>query len=191
MRSDEGQLLSADGKRATGVTYIDANGEEWEQPADLVLLCAYGFFNVRLMLLSGIGKPYDRANNEGVVGRNYAYQTGSGATALLRERATSIRSPPPARSASQPTTSTATISTMARRASSAAPRITCAYTNGRPIHYHPTPPGTPAWGSAWKKARARDLPARDQRRRAGQRHELSRQLSSTSIRPTRTRSAGR
>ena len=36
-------------------------GEEWEQPADLVLLCAYRLFNVRLLLLSGIGKPYDPA----------------------------------------------------------------------------------------------------------------------------------
>ena len=53
--------LSGDGKTATGVTYVDRNGEEWEQPADLVLLCAYGLFNVRLMLLSGIGKPYDPA----------------------------------------------------------------------------------------------------------------------------------
>jgi gluconate 2-dehydrogenase alpha chain len=24
--------------------------------------------------------------------------------------------------------------------------------HGRPIEFHPTPPGTPAWGSAWKKA---------------------------------------
>ena len=75
--------LSVDGKMATGVTYVDANGEEWEQPADLVLVCAYGLFNVRLLLLSGIGKPYDPASNEGVVGRNYAYQTGSGATAFF------------------------------------------------------------------------------------------------------------
>ena len=30
--------------------------------------------------------------------------------------------------------------------------VACAYTNGRPILYRPVPPGTPAWGSAWKKA---------------------------------------
>jgi gluconate 2-dehydrogenase alpha chain len=24
--------------------------------------------------------------------------------------------------------------------------------HGRPIEFHPTPPGTPAWGSAWKRA---------------------------------------
>jgi gluconate 2-dehydrogenase alpha chain len=28
-------------------------------------------------------------------------------------------------------------------------------TNGRPIEFHPTPPGTPTWGLQWKKAVAR------------------------------------
>ena len=51
--------LDASGKRATGVTYIDANGNEFEQPADLVVLCAFAYHNVHLLLLSGIGKPYD------------------------------------------------------------------------------------------------------------------------------------
>ncbi len=41
--------------------------------------------NVRLLLLSGIGKPYDPETGEGVVGRNYAYQTGAGASAVLRQ----------------------------------------------------------------------------------------------------------
>jgi gluconate 2-dehydrogenase alpha chain len=77
--------LSNDGKTATSVTYVDLNGEEWEQPADLVLVCAYSLFNVRLLLLSGIGKPYDQARDEGVVGRNYAYQTGSGSTAFFED----------------------------------------------------------------------------------------------------------
>jgi gluconate 2-dehydrogenase alpha chain len=30
--------LDSSGKHATGMTYIDSSGEEWEQPADLVLL---------------------------------------------------------------------------------------------------------------------------------------------------------
>lgn len=61
-------------RKATGVTYIDAQGREVEQPAELVILAAFQFNNVRLMLLSGIGKPYDPVKNEGVVGRNFAYQ---------------------------------------------------------------------------------------------------------------------
>lgn len=68
---------SGDGRTATGVTYVGEDGLEYEQPADMVLLCAYGLWNVHLMLLSGIGQPYDPEKNEGVVGRNYAYQTMS------------------------------------------------------------------------------------------------------------------
>jgi gluconate 2-dehydrogenase alpha chain len=61
-------------KRATGVTYLDAQGREFEQPADIVLLCAFSLYNVHLMLLSGIGEAYDPVANEGTVGRNYSYQ---------------------------------------------------------------------------------------------------------------------
>jgi gluconate 2-dehydrogenase alpha chain len=68
--------LDSDGKRAVGVTYVDARGRMFEQPADIVVLATYCFNNTRLLLLSGIGKPYDPASNTGVVGRNYSYQTG-------------------------------------------------------------------------------------------------------------------
>ena len=62
------------GKRATGVTYIDAQGREVFQPAHSVVLCAFQLNNTRLLLQSGIGKPYDPATGLGVVGRNYTYQ---------------------------------------------------------------------------------------------------------------------
>src|ERR1700752_3610897 len=64
------------GKQATGVTYIDARGREVEQPASMVVLATYCFNNVRLLLLSSIGKPYDPQTGKGVVGRNYSYQVG-------------------------------------------------------------------------------------------------------------------
>ncbi len=66
--------LDSSGKKATGVTYLDAQGREVEQPADLVLLCAFSLYNVHLMLLSGIGQAYDPESNTGTVGRNYSYQ---------------------------------------------------------------------------------------------------------------------
>jgi gluconate 2-dehydrogenase alpha chain len=69
---------SSDGKRATSVTYVDTQGREFEQPAQIVVLCAYQLHNVRLLLLSGIGQPYDPNTGEGVIGRNYAYQIVSG-----------------------------------------------------------------------------------------------------------------
>ena len=74
-------LKDSDGKRVTGVTYTNVlNGEEFEQPATIVLLCAYAINNVHLMLLSGIGTPYDPVAQKGVIGKNYCYQTGAGAT---------------------------------------------------------------------------------------------------------------
>src|SRR5258706_1976921 len=69
--------LDSTRKRAVGVTYVDAQGREFEQPAELVLLMGFVFSNVRLMMLSGIGEMYDPATNRGVVGRNYAYQVVS------------------------------------------------------------------------------------------------------------------
>ncbi|WP_416424796.1 GMC family oxidoreductase [Pseudomonas sp. App30] len=71
--------LAADGKTATGVTYVDRAGQQHEQRADIVVIAAYQMDNVRLMLLSKIGKPYNHQTGEGVVGRNYAYQTIAGA----------------------------------------------------------------------------------------------------------------
>ena len=65
---------SADGKTATGVTYVDAQGREVEQPARIVVLAAFHLHNVRLMLSSKIGKPYDPETGEGVIGRNFCYQ---------------------------------------------------------------------------------------------------------------------
>ena len=65
----------ASGKMATGVTFVDSSLEEWEQPADLVILSAYSMFNVQLLLHSKISEPYDPVANTGVVGRNYTHQT--------------------------------------------------------------------------------------------------------------------
>lgn len=70
---------AADGKTVTGVTYIDENGEEWEQPADIVCLTAFQVDNVRILLNSQIGQTYDAQTGEGTVGRNFSFQTISGA----------------------------------------------------------------------------------------------------------------
>ncbi|MGY9105972.1 MAG: GMC family oxidoreductase, partial [Alphaproteobacteria bacterium] len=73
----------SEAKKVTSVVYVDTkSGEEYEQPAGLVILGAYVFNNTALMLYSGIGTPYDPETGEGTVGKNYCYQyTGSGVTA--------------------------------------------------------------------------------------------------------------
>ncbi|MGC3356664.1 GMC family oxidoreductase N-terminal domain-containing protein, partial [Pseudomonas aeruginosa] len=65
--------LDSDGRQATGVSYVDAQGREIVQPAKLVFISAFQFHNVRLLLVSGIGKPYDPRTGQGVVGKNFAY----------------------------------------------------------------------------------------------------------------------
>ena len=69
--------LAPDGKTVSSVTLIDADGQTYDQPADLVILSAYILHNVRLLLLSGVGKAYDPNTGEGVIGKNYAYQITS------------------------------------------------------------------------------------------------------------------
>ena len=60
--------------RARGVKYIDPLGEEIFQPADLVLLCSWTMSNTKLLLLSGIGQPYDPATGKGTLGSNLTHQ---------------------------------------------------------------------------------------------------------------------
>ncbi len=138
-------------KRATGVTYIDASGVEIFQPAEVVFLCAFAINNTRLLLLSGIGKPYDPSTGEGVVGRNYSHQTTS-SVSLFFDEDTKLN---PFMG------SGATAVTMddfcTDNFDHGPPRL-----RGRWLHPDPgrfgradrksaTPPGTAAWGSEWKK----------------------------------------
>jgi gluconate 2-dehydrogenase alpha chain len=69
--------LDSTGKKATGVTYLDATGNEVFQPANMVFLTAFTLNNVHLLLLSGIGTPYDPALGTGAIGRNYTYQAAA------------------------------------------------------------------------------------------------------------------
>lgn len=74
-----------DGKTATGVTYLDKNKKEWVQPAGIVILSAFQMQNVRLLLLSKIGVPYNPVTKTGVVGRAYSFQTVSGAAIHFKD----------------------------------------------------------------------------------------------------------
>jgi gluconate 2-dehydrogenase alpha chain len=144
--------LDAAGKRAVSVTYLDARGREFEQPAELVILSAYALGNVHLMLLSGIGKPYNAATGEGVVGRNYAYQIGGGANVFFDERTTM-----------NPFMGAGALGVVIddfnadsfdhlKHGFIGGGGISCSSAGGRPIQYRPVPPGTPLWGTEWKRA---------------------------------------
>jgi len=66
--------VGSDGQ-ATGVTYIDCDGAERFQPADVVVSSAYPLGNVQL-LLNSRGAPHANGvgNDEGMVGKNFTYQ---------------------------------------------------------------------------------------------------------------------
>jgi len=77
---------SAPKSRTLGVTYIDATGEELFQPATLVFLASWTFNNTRLLLLSGIGEPYNPATGRGTVGSNLTHQVSvNSATAFFEQ----------------------------------------------------------------------------------------------------------
>ena len=68
----------------TGVNYVKG-GQEYFQPAEVVLLAGYTYENVRMLLLSK-SKPYPNglANNRGQMGRHYfTHNTASTLTALF------------------------------------------------------------------------------------------------------------
>jgi gluconate 2-dehydrogenase alpha chain len=153
-------LKDPGGRRVTGVAYTNLqSGEELEQPAAIVLLCAYAINNVHLMLLSGIGAPYDPASQTGVIGKNYCYQVGVGATLFFEGRKFN---PFLGTGGSNATLDDFNADWRFDRGPHG---FVGGYTvaggigPALPIGYRPVPNGTPAWGSAWKAATARGYQA--------------------------------
>jgi gluconate 2-dehydrogenase alpha chain len=140
------------GRKATGVTYIDAQGREVEQPADLVILSAFQLHNVRLLLLSKIGRPYDPLSGEGTVGRNYAYQMNSGVSLFFdQDRHFNPFIGAGASGTCLDDYNNEHFFSQANGFVGGA-YLSAANSGGRPIQQMPLPPGTPAWGSGWKQA---------------------------------------
>jgi gluconate 2-dehydrogenase alpha chain len=143
--------LDSDKKRAVSVTYVDSRGREFEQPAELVLLTSYVLNNARLMLLSGIGKPYDPSANTGVVGRNYAYQTPSSVTLFFEDK--NFNSFMGAGGLGVAIDEFNGDNFDHSGLGFIGGGFLQAGSNGaRPIEIRPVPQGTPRWGGEWKKA---------------------------------------
>ncbi len=142
--------LDSEKKHAIGVTYIDARGNEIEQPAELVILTSYTFNNTRLMLLSGIGKPYDPVTNQGVVGRNYSYQCNGKVTLFFEDK---TFTPFMGNGALGPAIDEYNGDNFDHSGLGfIGGASVCVNVQGAlPIRYHPVPAGTPRWGSQWKQ----------------------------------------
>ena len=138
------------GKRATGVTYVDVDGNEVEQPAGMVVLCAFAQHNVHLLLLSKIGTPYDPTTGRGVVGRNYAYQITSSVDVFQKE----ILNPFMGAGALGQGVDNFNGDNFDHGPLGfiGGGYIALWNTGGRPILQHYLPEDAPTWGSGWKKA---------------------------------------
>jgi gluconate 2-dehydrogenase alpha chain len=146
-------LRDGTGKRATGVLYVDGEGQEVEQPADLVILSAFQMHNVRLLLLSGIGAPYDPSTGDGVVGKNYAYQMCS-ESALYFSEDVEINPFIGAGAAGQRIIDEFNSDHFDHSGLGfvGGSLIYAGATGGRPIDQMMIPPDAPRWGSGWKSA---------------------------------------
>jgi gluconate 2-dehydrogenase alpha chain len=146
-------LLDKSRTRATGVSYIDQTGQEVEQPADLVILSAFQFHNVRMLLMSGIGKPYDPATGQGVVGKNYAYQMVAATVAFFKE---DVEINPFIGAGAAGMSAIDEFNSdhfdHAAHGFIGGSVLFAGGTGGRPIEQMLIPPGTPRWGSGWKEA---------------------------------------
>src|SRR5258706_14833128 len=109
--------------------------------------------NTKLLLLDGIGKPYDPKTNSGVVGKNFCYQTNSSVNVFFRNRWIN------------PFLSTGSTGTAIDEFNNdnfdhtglgflGGGCISANIFNGRPIGTRRTPPRTPQWGTSRKKPNA-------------------------------------
>ena len=140
--------------RVRGVRYLDlSTGEEYFQPASVVVLAGFTMTNTRLLLTGGIGRPYEPTTASGVVGRNFCFQANSGLQVFMRDRWIN------------PFLSAGCTGTIIDEFNDdnfdhsglgflGGGYIGANVTSGRPIQARRLPPGTPRWGSAWKRASA-------------------------------------
>jgi len=141
-------------KRVTGVRFIDLEtAQEYEQPADVVVLSGFTMTNTRLLLASGIGKPYDPKTGKGAVGKNFCYQVMSSVPVFFKDR---WINPFMATGASQMVVDEFNGDNFDHTGLGffGGGYIYANVTNGRPINSRLLPAGTPRWGTAWKQANA-------------------------------------
>ena len=143
-------------KKVTGVLFTDTRtGEEYEQPAGLVVLSAYVFGNISLLLNSGIGEPYDPVTGKGAVGKNYCYQLSRlGVTMFFEDKFFNPFMGSPGTQMVMDDFNGDNFDHSGLGFLGGC-KIQLGHADGRPISYRPVPPGTPRWGAAWKKATAK------------------------------------
>jgi gluconate 2-dehydrogenase alpha chain len=143
--------LDSTGKKATGVTYLDALGRETQQPAALVLLCAFSLYNVHLMLVSGIGTPYDPVSGKGTIGKNYSYQNLNRVTLFFDETVQANQFIGIGGGGTTFDDLNGNQLDDAKAGFVGGGVIWARQPGGGPVRGIQTAPGVPNWGSAWKQ----------------------------------------
>jgi gluconate 2-dehydrogenase alpha chain len=144
-------------KKVKAVRYVDIrSGEEFEQPAQLILLGAYVFNNMLLMRTAGIGEQYDPATGKGAIGKNYCYQvSGNAVTVFFEDKEVNPFMAAGASHGMNIDDFNGDNFDHGGLGFFGGAWISCGGSNGRPIQYRPVPAGTPRWGKDWKKATAK------------------------------------
>lgn len=137
--------------KAVSVLYYDGNGIQQEQPAGIVIVCAFPLNNVRLLMLSNMGTFYNPNTGQGLLGKNYAYQGSGGATGFFK----GIKFKRYMGSA----TSSMCIDDFngdnfdhSGLGFIGGGVVSCGSSGAAPIQSTAVPPNTPMWGSQWKSA---------------------------------------
>jgi gluconate 2-dehydrogenase alpha chain len=143
-------------RKVTGVIFTDTRtGEEYEQPAGIVVLSAYVFGNISLLLNSGIGQPYDPVTQKGVVSKNYCYQLSRmGITLFFEDKFFNPFMGSPGTQMVMDDFNGDNFDHSGLGFLGGC-KIQLGHVDGRPISNRPVPPGTPRWGAKWKKETAK------------------------------------
>jgi gluconate 2-dehydrogenase alpha chain len=141
-----------DGKTAQSILYYDSMGRVQEQPADIIVLGSFMFNNTRLLLNSKLGTPYDPATATGVVGRNFCYQAGGGGASAWFANEEFKRYMGAGALSCAIDDFNADNFDHTGLGFLGGGSITVGASGARPIQSLSVPPGTPAFGSAWKAA---------------------------------------
>jgi gluconate 2-dehydrogenase alpha chain len=136
---------------ASGVEYVDANGEVQTQAARTVILCAYTFENVRLMLLSGDERhPDGLGNTAGQVGKHFMTKMFSDISGFFPDTVFNRHTGPAAQSLILDDYVSADFDSLAHGFVGGATLSAENQALPLQISRKPLPPDVPRWGTAYK-----------------------------------------
>jgi len=139
------------GNKVTGVRFFDTvTGEEFIQPAEIVVLTSYVLNNAKLLMVSNIGTMYDPDTGRGTLGRNYCYQILPSATGFFEEQFNTFMGAGALGMTIDDFNGDSFDHSDLDFIHGASLSLT--QTGQRPIQFNPVPPDTPAWGAEFKKA---------------------------------------